>query len=68
MNARQIIRNALEDMVEITRDDIEEAILALDLTDLIRDAIAENIQGAVQRVVEEEIESAVEEAIEQTFC
>ena len=64
MNARNIIRDTLAGLVTISRDDIESAVLSLDLADMIQDAVAEYLPEAVKQAVEEEIEAAVEEAID----
>lgn len=64
MNARQIIRDTLTNLVEISRDDIENAVMALDLTDMIQEAVTEYLPKAIEQAVEEEIEAAVEEAID----
>ena len=64
MNARSIIRETLAGLVTISRDDIESAVLALDLADMIQDAVAEYLPEAIMQAVEEEINAAVEEAID----
>ena len=64
MNARQIIRDTLAELVTITRDDIENAVMALDLADMIQEAVEEYLPEAIKQAVEEEIEAAVEEAID----
>ena len=64
MNARQIIRDTLAELVTITRDDIENAVMALDLADIIQEAVEEYLPEAIKQAVEEEIEAAVEEAID----
>ena len=64
MNARQIIRDTLAELVTITRDDIENAVMALDLADMIQEAVEEYLPEAIKQAVEEEIETAVEEAID----
>ena len=64
MNARQIIRDTLTGLIEITRDDIENAVMALDLADMIQEAVEEYLPEAIKQAVEEELEAAVEEAID----
>ena len=64
MNARQIIRDTLTSLIEITRDDIENAVMALDLADMIQEAVEEYLPEAIKQAVEEELEAAVEEAID----
>lgn len=64
MNARNIIRDTLAGLVTISRDDIENAVLSLDLADMIQDAVTEYLPEAIKQAVEEEIEAAVEEAID----
>ena len=64
MNARQIIRDTLTELVTISQRDIENAVMALDLADMIQEAVEEYLPEAIKQVVEEEIEAAVEEAID----
>lgn len=64
MKARQIIRDTLADLIEITRDDIENAVMALDLADMIQETVSEYLPEAIKQAVEEELEAAVEEAID----
>ena len=64
MNARQIIRDTLTSLIEITRNDIENAVMALDLADMVQEAVEEYLPEAIKQAVEEELEAAVEEAID----
>lgn len=64
MNIRAIIRDTIESLVEIDREEIENAVMELDIQDMITDAINEQLPEAIRQTVIEEIDSAVEEAID----
>lgn len=67
MNARQIIRETIADLVEISRSDIEAAISELDILDMITDALTTQLPEAIKDLVEEEIEEAVSDAIDDAL-
>ena len=67
MNVRQIIREAIADLVTIDQNDIESAITELDLTSMILDAVAEQLPEAIEKLVEEELEEAVSDAIDNAL-
>lgn len=67
MNVRQIIREAIADLVTIDQRDIESAIMELDLTSMITNAVAEQLPEAIKELVEEELEEIVSDAIESAL-
>ena len=64
MDARQIIRETLADIISISREDIENAVLALDLESMVQEAVETKLQEAVQDIVQEELDDAVEAAVD----
>lgn len=64
MNAREIIRETIADLVEINREDIRAAVETMDILDMIAEAIDDQLPEAIRHLVEDEIDSAVAEAID----
>lgn len=64
MNARQIIRDTIADLITINRDDIESAIMNIDISCMIKDELDEQLPDAIAEIIKEEISEAVSDAIE----
>ena len=63
MNVRQIIRNIITELVTIDREQIENAIMDLDLNDMIANAIEDKLPDAIEKLVQEELNEAVSNAL-----
>lgn len=64
MNIRQTIRETLQCMVIISREDIESAVMSLDIAGMIADEIADQLPDAIRCTVEEEVANAVSNVLE----
>lgn len=67
MNVRQIIREAITDLVTIDRQQIEDAVMNLDLSDMIAEAIADKLPDAIEEIVKEELDDVVSEVIDNAL-
>lgn len=67
MNVRQIIRETIASLVEISRSDIETAITEIDILDMIADALTDQLPEAIKEIVEDEIREAVSDAIDDAL-
>lgn len=68
MNIREVIRDTIQDLIDIDRHTIEDAIMDCDIQNLIENAIALQLPAAIEDAVKEEIDDAVAEAISDALA